>query len=139
MEKRSFHGENSLTSVVLADTVTGEEREEEFDGVFVFIGLTPNSELAGALQKDEAGFLVTDVGMQTSQPGVFAAGDVRVGSTKQAASAAGEGAAAALGIRRYVEGMWSHIRTPMFATLYRLTIGELPDFPELPVVAAPRS
>ena len=52
---------------------------------------------------DEQGFLVTDVGLQTSVPGLFAAGDVRAGATKQAASAAGEGAAAALAIRRYLD------------------------------------
>ena len=52
---------------------------------------------------DDSGFIITDVGLQTSVPGIFAAGDVRAGSTKQAASAAGEGAAAALAIRRYVD------------------------------------
>ncbi len=45
--------------------------------------------------------------------------------------AADADAPAPLQIRRYVEGMWAHVRTPLFATLYRLTIGELPDFPEL--------
>ena len=52
---------------------------------------------------DERGFIETDVGLQTSMPGVFAAGDCRAGSTKQAASAAGEGAAVALAIRRYIQ------------------------------------
>ncbi|GAC1323120.1 MAG: thioredoxin-disulfide reductase [Mycobacteriales bacterium] len=111
----AFRGEGTLAEVVLADTVTGVERTEAYDGVFVFIGLTPNAELAaGALDVDATGFLITDAGMSTSQSGVFAAGDVRAGSTKQAASAAGEGAAAALGIRRYVEGLASGLR-PMTA------------------------
>ncbi len=85
------------------------------DGAFVFIGLSPNSELVRDLVTvDEIGFVVSDVGMATSQPGIFVAGDVRSGSTKQAASAAGEGAAAALAIRRYVDPIASGLR-PMKA------------------------
>src|SRR4051794_18184043 len=99
-----FKGDSRLRSVVLRDTASGDEREITPDGVFVFIGLSPNSELVqGLLQLDEFGFIQTDIGLQTSMPGVFAAGDVRAGSTKQAASAAGEGAAVALSIRRYLE------------------------------------
>jgi thioredoxin reductase len=55
------------------------------------------------VEVDDFGFITTGMDMQTSAPGIFAAGDVRSGSTKQAASAAGEGAAAALGLRRYLE------------------------------------
>ena len=107
-----FTGDGKLTGVTLRDTVTGEERDEAYDGVFVFIGLSPNTgELDGIPDLDPAGFLVTDTGMQTSVTGVFAAGDVRATSTKQAASAAGEGAAAALAIRRYVEPLASGMRT----------------------------
>jgi thioredoxin reductase (NADPH) len=98
----AFKGDGALSSVVLS--TDGEEREEQYDGVFVFVGLSPNTELVKDLvELDAGGFVVTDAGLQTSVPGVFAAGDVRAGSTKQAASAAGEGAAVALGIRRYVE------------------------------------
>ena len=98
----AFKGDGKLSSVVLS--TDGVEKEEPFDGVFVFIGLSPNTDLVkGLVDLDAQGFVVTDAGLQTSVPGVFAAGDVRAGSTKQAASAAGEGAAVALGIRRYVE------------------------------------
>ncbi|GEM_PF-6425709 len=73
-------------------------------GVFVFIGLRPNTAfLQGIVTLDESGFIVTDAGLQTSMPGLFAAGDARVGSTKQVAAAAGEGAAAALAIRTYLQ------------------------------------
>ena len=73
-------------------------------GVFVFIGLSPNAQLLRDLvDVDAQGFVKTDLTLQTSVPGLFAAGDVRAGSTKQAASAAGEGAAAALAIRAYLE------------------------------------
>ena len=100
----AFKGESRLQSVVLKDSKTGEEREVTPDGVFVFIGLSPNTDLVkGVVTLDDFGFIQTDIGLQTSMPGVFAAGDVRAGSTKQAASAAGEGAAVALSIRRYLE------------------------------------
>jgi thioredoxin reductase (NADPH) len=104
-----FRGDTRLRSVVVADGETGEERELTPDGVFVFIGLSPNSELVRDLVAvDPLGFIQTDMGLQTSMAGVFAAGDVRAGSTKQAASAAGEGAAAALAIRRYLETAGLH-------------------------------
>ena len=89
----------------------GRSDQVRADGAFVFIGLSPNNELVRDLvQLDEAGFVVADLGMQTSVPGLFVAGDVRSGSTKQAASAAGEGAAAALAIRRYVDPLASGLR-----------------------------
>jgi len=99
----AFKGDGHLESVVLARR-GGETREVRPDGVFVFIGLSPNTEIVkGLVELDERGFVVTDGMLQTSVPGIFAAGDARAGSTKQAASAAGEGAAAARAIRRYVE------------------------------------
>lgn len=99
----AFRGDGRLDGVVLRDA-SGQEREIHPDGVFVFIGLSPNTDLvADLVDLDGQGFISTDAGLQTSVPGIFAAGDVRAGSTKQAASAAGEGAAVALGIRRYVE------------------------------------
>lgn len=100
-----------LTSVILEDIGSGTRSVLEVPAVFVFIGLTPNSRLVTDLvDLDPAGFVVTDVGLSTSVPGVFAAGDVRCGSTKQAASAAGEGAAAALAIRRYLQSRVSAMR-----------------------------
>ena len=108
----AFVGDGTFAGLRFS-TAGGQEQEIAADGAFVFIGLTPNSALVRDLvEVDDAGFVVSDVGMQTSVPGIFAAGDVRAGSTKQAASAAGEGAAAALAIRRYVEpltaGLPSH-------------------------------
>ncbi|HET9201077.1 MAG TPA: FAD-dependent oxidoreductase [Dehalococcoidia bacterium] len=103
-----FKGNGKLSTVVLTDTKSGDMRELEVPGVFVFIGLTPNTEIfKDAVALDERGFIVTDGMLQTSMEGVFAAGDVRQGSTKQAASAAGEGAAAALAMRRYIEPLAS--------------------------------
>lgn len=106
----AFRGGDKLDTVVLVDNATGAEREIHPSGVFIFIGLTPNTAIVkGLVRLDERGFIISDMGMQTSVPGIFAAGDCRAGSTKQAASAAGEGAAAALAIRRYVEPLASGI------------------------------
>jgi thioredoxin reductase (NADPH) len=99
-----FRGRTKLETVVLKNTMSGDLTELHPQGVFVFIGLTPNSAfVSDFVETDERGFILTDGTLQTSVPGIFAAGDVRMGSTKQAASAAGEGAAVALAIRRYVE------------------------------------
>ncbi len=101
---KAFSGKNRLKAVVVEDRATGEVKEWQYDGVFVFIGLSPNSELVkGKANIDRYGFVVTDDTLMTSLPGLFAAGDVRIGSTKQAASAAGEGVTAALMIRQYLK------------------------------------
>jgi thioredoxin reductase (NADPH) len=100
---RGFRGTPTLEAVTVEDRARGETKEWHYDGVFVFIGLSPNSDLArGKAGLDSGGFVVTDGRLMTSLPGLFAAGDVRAGSTKQAASAAGEGATAALMIRDYL-------------------------------------
>jgi thioredoxin reductase (NADPH) len=92
-----------LTAVRVRDTTSGATETLHPAGVFVFIGLRPNTAfLRGIVTLDEHGFILTDAGLQTNMPGLFAAGDARVGSTKQVASAAGEGAAAALAIRAYL-------------------------------------
>ncbi|HEY3312620.1 MAG TPA: FAD-dependent oxidoreductase, partial [Anaerolineales bacterium] len=94
---------NKLDTVLVEDRQTGAQKEWRYDGVFVFVGLTPNSELVkGKVNIDQWGSVITDKSLMTSIPGLFAAGDVRAGSTKQAASAAGEGATAALMIRQYL-------------------------------------
>jgi thioredoxin reductase (NADPH) len=100
-------GEGQFVSkVVGTDTSSGKKVEFPIDGVFVFVGLMPNSQfLRGTPVKlDKVGFVETDSDLQTAMPGVFAAGDIRSGATMQIASAAGEGATAALKIREYLEG-----------------------------------
>ena len=105
---------NTTTDEILGDgklvtgvkgTKKGKEEIFETDGVFVFIGLKPNTGfLAGTdVELDEIGLIKTDDLLQTAIPGVFAAGDVRSGATMQIASAIGEGATAALRIREYLE------------------------------------
>jgi thioredoxin reductase (NADPH) len=98
-------GSGKLGAVVIEDRTSGEREEHHPDGVFVFIGLDPNTGfLKGRVELDERGFVVTDPGtLMTSLPGVFAAGDVRAGSTKQLAFAVGDGAAAAIQIRGWLD------------------------------------
>ena len=99
-------GSGKLGAVVLEDRESGATEELHPAGAFVFIGLDPNTGFVkGSVDLDDRGLIVKDMGLQTSMPGVFAAGDVRSGSTKQLASAVGEGAAAAIGIRRYLEAL----------------------------------
>lgn len=83
----------------------GQEVHFDSDGVFVFVGLKPNTEFLknSAIELDAQGLVKTDAHLQTTVPGVYASGDVRSGATMQIASAVGEGATAALSIREYLE------------------------------------
>jgi thioredoxin reductase (NADPH) len=103
---KEFRGDSKLRGVVLEDVSTGKEEEIELAAVFVFAGLEPDTHFVrGVVELDAQGFIRTGPGMETSQPGLFAAGDARLGSTKQLISAAGEGATAALMIRHYLEAL----------------------------------
>jgi thioredoxin reductase (NADPH) len=97
--------DGKVVKVLGTDTKSGKKVEFETDSVFVFVGLSPNSQflVKSEIKLDEIGFVITDDRMQTHMPGVFAAGDIRCGATMQIASAAGEGATAALKIREYLE------------------------------------
>jgi thioredoxin reductase (NADPH) len=93
-----------FSAVVVRDHGSGNTRRLPAEAAFVFVGLTPNAGfLDASIARDKAGFLVTGQNMETSMTGVFAAGDVRSGSTKQLGSAVGEGIAALLMARRSLE------------------------------------
>ena len=125
-EVKEFLGAGSkLKALRVWNKKSGSEETLPVDGAFIFIGLTPNTAFleGSGIRLNRWGFVVTGrelihdgkrpVGyegrdphlLETSVPGVFAAGDVRDGSTKQVASAAGEGASAALMIREYLKGI----------------------------------
>ncbi len=96
--------DNRLAGVKVLDRASGEVKVWHPDGVFIFIGLQPNSDfLPPQIERNAAGFVVTDRMLQTSVKGIFAAGDVRAGATAQLAAAAGEGATVALMVRQYLE------------------------------------
>lgn len=88
----------------------GKEKSIDVDGVFVFVGLLPNTGFLkeSAIELDELGLIKTNASLQTSMKGVYASGDVRSGATLQIASAVGEGATAALNIREYLDGLNHH-------------------------------
>ena len=96
---------DTVTGVRVSDRTTGEEKVIAADGVFVFVGLLPNTGFLNesGIELDELGLIKTNDNLETSLPGVFAAGDVRSGATMQIATAVGEGATAALKLREYLE------------------------------------
>ncbi|MHA1978184.1 MAG: NAD(P)/FAD-dependent oxidoreductase, partial [Candidatus Hodarchaeales archaeon] len=97
-------GEDSLEVVKIKHIDTDEVKEYRPDGIFVFIGLSPNTKFLKGVTPpllDSQGFIKT-IQQQSLTKGIFAAGDCRLGSVKQAVAAAGEGAAAAIAIREYL-------------------------------------
>jgi thioredoxin reductase (NADPH) len=119
----SVHGESRLERVVLRDVETGAEEDVETNGLFIFIGARPHSDfVAGVVARDPRGFILTGPDVQladelpapwplqrdpflleTSVPGIFAAGDVRAGVVRRVASAVGQGAVCVSFVHRYLE------------------------------------
>ena len=98
-----IRGNEQVREVRLRDLATGESSTLPAEGVFVHIGRVPNTELLAELVAlDDDGRVPTDISMSTELPGLFAAGDIRVGAAGQAISAAGDGATAAITAHRYL-------------------------------------
>jgi thioredoxin reductase (NADPH) len=97
--------DNKVTHV--AATKDGKDTKFDTEGVFVFVGLKPNTQFldGSGIELDEQRLIKTDQHLETTMKGVFASGDVRSGATMQIASAVGEGATAALAIREYLDNM----------------------------------
>ena len=99
-------GTDKLEALKLKNVKTGEETIYETDGLFIFIGHTPNTQMfQGQLEMSELGYIKINERMETNVPGVFAAGDVRLGSGKRVATAVGEGATAVMSIWQYRASM----------------------------------
>ena len=96
-------GSGKVQEVLAKNVKTGQEEMWKTDGVFVFVGHFPNTDIfKGQLKMDEQNFLITDKNMQTSVEGVFAAGEVQDPIYKQAVSSAGQGCQAAIAAERWL-------------------------------------
>ncbi|MBC8496408.1 MAG: FAD-dependent oxidoreductase, partial [Chloroflexi bacterium] len=99
-----IYGEGIVNAVKLHNRVTGEDTELATDGVFIFIGHIPNTELyKGQIEMDENDYLLVDKYMQTNIPGVYAAGEVADSHFRQVITSAGMGAAAAMQAIHFLE------------------------------------
>ena len=97
-------GTNTVEKLVVKNTTTKQDKELDVNGVFPYIGLTPNTEMFnGQIKQNEQGFIETDINMQTSVPGVYAIGDVRNTPLRQVVTAAADGAIAACSATKYLE------------------------------------
>jgi thioredoxin reductase (NADPH) len=99
----AVHGDSAVEQLQLNDVKTGRKSVLPVSGVFVAIGQRPNTELVkNSLSLDANGYIITNEKMETSVPGVLAAGDIRSNSIRQTISAAGDGATAAIYADRYL-------------------------------------
>ena len=105
-EIKALHGDGKLETVTVVDKATGQEQEVPVDGIFVNIGVIPNTELfKGQVEMDESGRIIAGEDCRTNLPGVFAAGDVRVKEIRQLTTAAADGTTAALLAEQYLSKM----------------------------------
>ena len=96
-------GADTVAGLRLRNTLTNMENVVELPGLFVYVGLEPNSGLVDSLLKtDNAGHIPTNVSMETEVPGVYVVGDLRQNSSSQLISAAGDGATAAVAAFKYI-------------------------------------
>ena len=100
----AIEGENRVEAIVIRDLKSGEEKRLEVGGIFIEIGLLPNSEFArGIARLNKLGEIEVDCANETGVPGLFAAGDVTNVPEKQIVVAAGEGAKATLQAHKYIQ------------------------------------
>ena len=100
---KSINGTTKVESLTLENTKTGEQTTVDCNVVFIFAGMSPQTELVDMLRKDETGYIITDEKMQTSIPGLFAAGDVRAKPFRQIVTATSDGAIAANSAKEMLE------------------------------------
>jgi thioredoxin reductase (NADPH) len=98
-------GKDQVEAIVVEDTQNGQQIRFEVSGVFIYVGLIPNTTFLGDLvQKDSAGFVITDENLATKTEGLFIAGDVRKKTLRQITTAVGDGAIAAVNLEKYILG-----------------------------------
>ena len=104
----AIHGvdDREVNGVSVTDLASGETSRVDLQGVFIYVGLEPNSDyLSNVVELDIGGHVPTDIWMQTQTSGLFAAGDIRQHSAAQLVTSAGDGATAAVAAHRYIEGL----------------------------------
>jgi thioredoxin reductase (NADPH) len=100
---KAIEGEESVKQLQLTNVKTGKVSQLKTDGIFIAVGFLPDTEFVKAMVKlDATGHIITNEKMETSVPGVFAAGDIRFNSGKQAIAAAGDGATAAIYAQKFL-------------------------------------
>ncbi len=97
--------DSKVTSVVFNDFANDKQYERAFDAVFIFVGMLPQTDLLNASVLDESGYVITNERMETSIPGLYAAGDVRTTVFRQLITAASDGAVAAHCASEYIDEM----------------------------------
>lgn len=100
---KSINGDVKVKSLTLENVKTGEQTTVDCDVVFIFAGMIPRTQLVEMLRRDETGYIITDENMQTSVPGLFAAGDVRSKPFRQIVTAASDGAIAANAVKELIK------------------------------------
>ena len=102
-ELQEIIGEDTVSGVKIKNVVTNHEETIGLTGLFVYVGLEPNSGIAAAVSKtDNAGHIDVNLSMETSTQGVYAVGDIRQSSARQLVASAGDGATAAVGAFNYI-------------------------------------
>ncbi len=100
---KRIEGEGMMQNLILQDVKTGEEESLQVEGLFVSIGLVAAADFIEGLLETEDGYIVTNKNMATSVPGIFAAGDIRVKTARQVATAVGDGALAGIAVTEYLK------------------------------------
>jgi len=98
-------GEATVNEIIVKDVRSGATTPLAVQGIFVYVGTRPVSELvAGLINLNEQGYIITDENMHTSKPGIFAAGDIRQKTLRQVVTAVADGAIAAVEAEKYIDG-----------------------------------
>lgn len=114
VERVDADGQGLVSNLRIRNVNTGVARDLAATGMFVFIGFRPNTGIIeGHVAHDEMGYLLTDANMQTSIPGLFAAGDVRAQLTRQVTTAVGDATTAAIAAEKYLKGLRDGERMPV--------------------------
>jgi len=101
---KEIKGDGVVTKALVEDLKTSVVKELDVEGVFIFVGINPNTDFVD-VDKDDSGFIKTNQKMETSVDGIFAAGDCRTTPLLQVATAVGDGAIAAYTAASYIEGL----------------------------------